>query len=62
MPLLVSGIPQTRSEVNKLPLVDLRPWHARPDAPQIDAARLRAEAAIQRAAQTAASPDAQEPV
>jgi type IV secretory pathway TraG/TraD family ATPase VirD4 len=43
-------------------LVDLRPWHARPDAPQIDAARLRAEAAIQRAAQTAASPDAQEPV
>jgi type IV secretory pathway TraG/TraD family ATPase VirD4 len=35
-------------------LVDLRPWHARPDAPQIDAARLRAEAAIQRAAQQAA--------
>ena len=35
-------------------LLDLRPWHARPDAPQIDAARLRAEAAIQRAAREAA--------
>ena len=35
-------------------LLDLRPWHADPDAPRIDAARLRAEAAIQRAAQAAA--------
>jgi type IV secretory pathway TraG/TraD family ATPase VirD4 len=35
-------------------LLDLRPWHADPDAPQIDAARLRAETAIQRAAQQAA--------
>jgi type IV secretory pathway TraG/TraD family ATPase VirD4 len=34
-------------------LLDLRPWHARPDATRIDAARLRAEAAIQRAAQAA---------
>jgi type IV secretory pathway TraG/TraD family ATPase VirD4 len=32
-------------------LLDLRPWTARPDAAHIDAARLRAEAAIQRAAQ-----------
>jgi type IV secretory pathway TraG/TraD family ATPase VirD4 len=32
-------------------LLDLRPWHAGPDAARIDAARLRAEAAIQRAAQ-----------
>ena len=31
-------------------LIDLQPWHARPDAAQIDAARLRAEAAIQSAA------------
>ena len=36
-------------------LLDLRPWYARPDAPRIDAARLRAEAAIQRAAQAAAA-------
>jgi type IV secretory pathway TraG/TraD family ATPase VirD4 len=36
-------------------LLSLRPWHARPDAPQINAARLRAEAAIQRAARAAAS-------
>ena len=35
-------------------LLDLRPWHAGPGAAQIDAARLRAEAAIQRAAQAAA--------
>jgi len=35
-------------------LIDLRPWYASPDAPLIDAARLRAEAAIQRAARTAA--------
>jgi hypothetical protein len=35
-------------------LLDLHPWHASPDAPQIDAARLRAEAAIQRAAREAA--------
>jgi type IV secretory pathway TraG/TraD family ATPase VirD4 len=35
-------------------LLDLRPWHASPDAPAIDAARLRAEAAIQRAAREAA--------
>jgi hypothetical protein len=35
-------------------LLNLRPWHARPDAPQIDAARLRAEAAVKRAAQAAA--------
>jgi type IV secretory pathway TraG/TraD family ATPase VirD4 len=35
-------------------LIDLRPWYASPDAPLIDAARLRAEAAIQRAAQAAA--------
>jgi hypothetical protein len=34
-------------------LLDLRPWHSGPDAPRIDAARLRAEAAIQRAAQAA---------
>jgi type IV secretory pathway TraG/TraD family ATPase VirD4 len=34
-------------------LLDLRPWHARPDAGQIDAARLRGESAIQRAAQAA---------
>jgi type IV secretory pathway TraG/TraD family ATPase VirD4 len=32
-------------------LLDLRPWTTRPDATRIDAARLRAEAAIQRAAQ-----------
>jgi type IV secretory pathway TraG/TraD family ATPase VirD4 len=32
-------------------LLDLEPWTARPDAARIDAARLRAEAAIQRAAQ-----------
>jgi hypothetical protein len=32
-------------------LLDLEPWNARPDAARIDAARLRAEAAIQRAAQ-----------
>ena len=31
-------------------LISLRPWHARPDAALIDAARLRAEAAIQYAA------------
>ena len=38
-------------------LLDLRPWYASPDAPRIDAARLRAEAAIQHAAQAAdASP------
>lgn len=36
-------------------LLDLHPWHARPDAAMIDAARLRAEAAIRRAAQAAAS-------
>jgi hypothetical protein len=35
-------------------LLELHPWNASPDAPQIDAARLRAEAAIQRAAQQAA--------
>nr|MDQ2876621.1 TraM recognition domain-containing protein [Actinomycetota bacterium] len=35
-------------------LIDLRPWYASPDAPLIDAARLRAESAIQRAAQAAA--------
>jgi type IV secretory pathway TraG/TraD family ATPase VirD4 len=35
-------------------LLDLRPWHARPDASRIDAARRRAETAIQRAAQAAA--------
>jgi type IV secretory pathway TraG/TraD family ATPase VirD4 len=34
-------------------LLDLHPWHARSDAPRIDAARQRAEAAIQRAAQAA---------
>ena len=34
-------------------LLDLRPWYASPDAPQIDAARLRAETAIQHAAQAA---------
>ena len=34
-------------------LLDLRPWYASPDAPRIDAARLRAEAAIQHAAQAA---------
>ena len=34
-------------------LLDLRPWYASPDAARIDAARLRAEAAIQRAAQAA---------
>ena len=43
--LLASGI--------RPALIDLRPWNARPDAPRIDAARLRAEAAIQRAAQAA---------
>jgi type IV secretory pathway TraG/TraD family ATPase VirD4 len=32
-------------------LLDLEPWTARPDAARIDAARRRAEAAIQRAAQ-----------
>ena len=37
-------------------LLDLRPWYASPDAPRIDAARLRAEAAIQHAAQAAGSP------
>jgi type IV secretory pathway TraG/TraD family ATPase VirD4 len=37
-------------------LIALRPWHTRPDAPQITAARDRAEAAIQRAARAAASP------
>jgi type IV secretory pathway TraG/TraD family ATPase VirD4 len=36
-------------------LIDLRPWHARPDAALIDAARLRAEAAIQQAARAASS-------
>ena len=41
--LLASGI--------RPALIGLRPWNARPDAPRIDAARLRAEAAIQRAAQ-----------
>jgi hypothetical protein len=35
-------------------LLDLHPWHAGPDAPQIDEARLRGEAAIQRAAREAA--------
>jgi hypothetical protein len=35
-------------------LLNLRPWNASPDAPKIDAARLRAEAAIQRAAREAA--------
>ena len=35
-------------------LLDLEPWTARPDAARIDAARLRAEAAIQRAAQAGA--------
>ena len=35
-------------------LLDLRPWHTGSGAAQIDAARLRAEAAIQRAAQAAA--------
>jgi hypothetical protein len=35
-------------------LLDLHPWHAGADGPRIDAARLRAEAAIQRAAQEAA--------
>jgi type IV secretory pathway TraG/TraD family ATPase VirD4 len=35
-------------------LLDLEPWNARPDAARIDAARLRAEAAIQRAAQAGA--------
>jgi type IV secretory pathway TraG/TraD family ATPase VirD4 len=34
-------------------LIDLRPWYASPDAPLVDAARLRAEAAIERAAQAA---------
>ncbi len=34
-------------------LINLRPWHARPDAPLIDATRLRAEAAVQSAAQAA---------
>ena len=37
-------------------LIALRPWHTRPDAPQITAARDRAEAAIQRAARAAGSP------
>ena len=36
---------------NRPALLGLRPWYAGPDAPRIDAARLRAEAAIQRAAQ-----------
>ena len=36
---------------NRPALLDLRPWYASPDAEQIDAARLRAEAAIQRVAQ-----------
>ena len=36
---------------NRPALLDLRPWYASPDAPRIDAARLRAEAAIQHAAQ-----------
>ena len=36
---------------NRPALLDLRPWYASPGANQIDAARLRAEAAIQRAAQ-----------
>ena len=36
-------------------LLGLRPWYASPDAPRIDAARLRAEAAIQHAAQAAGS-------
>jgi hypothetical protein len=35
-------------------LIDLRPWYASPGAPLIDAARHRAEVAIQRAAQAAA--------
>jgi len=35
-------------------LLELEPWTARPDAARIDAARLRAEAAIQRAAQAGA--------
>jgi type IV secretory pathway TraG/TraD family ATPase VirD4 len=34
-------------------LLDLRPWYASPDAALIDAARLRAEAAIKRTAQAA---------
>jgi type IV secretory pathway TraG/TraD family ATPase VirD4 len=38
---------------NRPALLDLRPWYASPDARRIDAARLRAEAAIQRAAQAA---------
>jgi type IV secretory pathway TraG/TraD family ATPase VirD4 len=38
---------------NRPALLDLRPWYASPDAARIDAARLRAEAAIQRAAQAA---------
>ena len=44
--LLASGI--------RPALLDLRPWTTRPDAARIDAARLRAEAAIQRAAQAGA--------
>jgi type IV secretory pathway TraG/TraD family ATPase VirD4 len=32
-------------------LIEMQPWYARPDAAQIEAARLRAEAAIQLAAQ-----------
>jgi type IV secretory pathway TraG/TraD family ATPase VirD4 len=34
-------------------LLDLRPWYASPNAPLIDAARLRAEAAIRRTAEAA---------
>jgi type IV secretory pathway TraG/TraD family ATPase VirD4 len=36
-------------------LLDLRPWYASPNAPLIDAARLRAEAAIKRTAQAASA-------
>ena len=43
--LLASGI--------RPALIGLRPWTARPDAPRIDEARRRAEAAIQRAAREA---------
>ncbi len=39
---------------NRPALLDLRPWYASPDASRIDTARLRAEAAIQRAAQATA--------
>jgi type IV secretory pathway TraG/TraD family ATPase VirD4 len=48
--LLASGI--------RPALVGLQPWNARPDAALIDAARRRAEAAIQRAAETTGSPGA----